>query len=87
MTDFTSNNFNLPSRRHPIVDLAEKLAERLEARRNRRELRALNDLEDHLLDDIGLTRDDVDRTLGAPNASDAATELHRLAYLNRASKM
>ncbi len=87
MSDFTHNTSFYSTHRHPIVDLADKLSDRVRMRRERRELRALQDLDDHLLKDVGLTRDDLERTLNQPQAVDASIELHRIAYLNRTSRM
>ena len=87
MSDFTHNNSAYITHSHPIADLADKLTDRIRSRRERRELHALQDLDDHLLKDVGLTRDDLERTLNLPQSIDASTELHRIAYLNRTSGM
>lgn len=87
MSDFTHDNSAYGSHRHPIADLADKLTDRIRSRRERRELLALQDLDDHLLKDVGLTRNDVERTLNLPRSIDASTELHRIAFLNRTSRM
>jgi uncharacterized protein YjiS (DUF1127 family) len=55
------NLFHLPAKPHGIgrwLDLLLKVEAWLDARKSRR---ALNDLDDRTLHDIGLTRDDVDR--------------------------
>jgi uncharacterized protein YjiS (DUF1127 family) len=43
----------------------------------RRTLRKLQDLDDHLLFDIGLTRDDIDRALRLPLSIDPIGEFSR----------
>jgi uncharacterized protein YjiS (DUF1127 family) len=43
----------------------------------RRTLRKLQDLDDHLLYDIGLTRDDIDRALRLPLSIDPIGEFSR----------
>ena len=51
--------------------------------RNRRRIAALGELDDHLLSDLGLKRDDVHRALNLPFAQDPALELQRLSLSNR----
>jgi uncharacterized protein YjiS (DUF1127 family) len=43
----------------------------------RRMLKNIEDLDDHLLQDIGLTRDTVESVLDLPLVYDPVTELHR----------
>jgi uncharacterized protein YjiS (DUF1127 family) len=50
---------------------------------NRRKLTSLTDFDDHLLADIGLTRDDVRVALDLPFAHDPSLELQRIALKNR----
>jgi uncharacterized protein YjiS (DUF1127 family) len=47
----------------------------------RRKLIQLRDLDDHVLEDIGVTRDDVRYAFSLPLAIDAALELHERAFL------
>ena len=51
--------------------------------RDRRTVETLTDFDDHMLADIGLTRDDVQRALDLPFADNASIELQRLAFTNR----
>jgi len=50
---------------------------------NRRLARKLEELSDHELSDIGLTRDDVRHGLSQPFTADPTVELSRRARLNR----
>lgn len=68
---------------HPLFDLANRLVWRSQRATERRGLKKMLDLDDHLLRDVGVTRDQVRRALNAPNAQDAATELQRLSLLRR----
>lgn len=72
---------------HPIADLSRRLSERLRQRRDRRALRRITDLDDHLLRDIGVTRAEVELALSAPLTLDAGTELRRLANERRRVEM
>lgn len=87
MTDFTSDYAQPANSGHPLVELSNKLTARLAARRQRRALATLNELDDHLLRDAGLTRQDVSQVLSQPLSVDATTELHRIAYLSSRSHM
>jgi uncharacterized protein YjiS (DUF1127 family) len=49
----------------------------------RRKVSRLQDLDDHILDDIGLTRRDVEIATRLPFSRDAADELRRLALEHR----
>lgn len=51
--------------------------------KNRRQLAYLSDLDDHLLADLGLTREDVRSALDLPFAHDPGLELQRRALRNR----
>ena len=50
---------------------------------NRRRLADLSDFDDHMLADLGLTRDDVRLALTLPFAHDPSLELQRRALQNR----
>ena len=50
---------------------------------NRRRIASLTEVDDHLLADLGLDRDDVRRALDLPFAQDPALELQRVALRNR----
>jgi uncharacterized protein YjiS (DUF1127 family) len=51
--------------------------------RRRRQLVKLNDLDDHLLADMGVTREDVRWALDLPFTHDPGIELQRRALRNR----
>ncbi len=87
MTDFTCDYSAERRTGHPLTDLSNKLTARIAARRQRRQLKSLSHLDDHVLRDIGLTRGDVARTLSQPLSVDAHTELHRLALLSSTTRM
>ena len=69
---------------HPLFHLADKLAQRSRLQAYRKSLRAVLKLDDHLLKDIGVSRDQVYRALETPDARDAEARLHRLS-LSQAS--
>lgn len=87
MTDFTCDYSQPANTGHPLFELSNKLTARIRARRQRKSLATLNELDEHLLRDVGLTREDVSRTLAQPLSVDATTELHRLAYLSPGMRM
>ncbi len=64
---------------HPLLNFADGIAKRARRAGQRKHLRRLLKLEDHLLRDIGLTRDQVLRTLESSHSVDAATELQRMS--------
>lgn len=72
---------------HPLFHLADRLTKRVQAQALRKSLTRVLKLDDHLLKDIGLTRDQVQRTLTMPPARDAETELHRLSLMQHAPWM
>lgn len=51
---------------------------------NRRQVKALGEFDDHLLADIGVTREDVRWALDLPFSHDPGIELQRRALRNRA---
>ncbi len=55
--------------------------------RKRRRLRDLQHMNDHMLDDIGLTRADVAATLGQPMTVDPVWDLERRALRRRNQSM
>lgn len=52
---------------------------------SRRNLLKINELDDHILCDIGLNRDDLRRALDLPFSYDPGLELQRRALRNRAT--
>ncbi|MBT8412684.1 MAG: DUF1127 domain-containing protein [Boseongicola sp.] len=87
MTDATCTLPVSQNSGHPLLDLSNKLAARVRARQQRKDLRSLKDLDTHTLQDIGLTREDVTQTLAQPLSVDAHTELHRIAHLRSRTHM
>ncbi|MBT8459876.1 MAG: DUF1127 domain-containing protein [Boseongicola sp.] len=87
MTDFACNYTQPANTGHPLFELSNKLTARIRARRQRKALATLKELDKHLLQDVGLTREDVSRTLARPLSVDATTELHRIAYLSSGRHM
>ncbi|MEM1430755.1 MAG: DUF1127 domain-containing protein [Pseudomonadota bacterium] len=49
----------------------------------RRAMKRLLDLDDHMLDDIGVTREEVETAAAMPLSVNAAVELHRTALERR----
>lgn len=82
MTDYTSHNFG-----HPLHNLAEGVSAMWQARRRRRKLKSLLDLDDHMLKDVGVTRGEVEIATGLPLYRDATSELYRMASARRRSMM
>jgi uncharacterized protein YjiS (DUF1127 family) len=70
---------------NPLFALASALAERRRNALGRRTVKRLLDLDDRILHDIGVTRDEARRAAGQPLSVDPLTELHRsiLARRNR----
>ncbi|WP_099866216.1 DUF1127 domain-containing protein [Pararhizobium haloflavum] len=63
--------------------LGVRLLVLLRALRNRREVMNLEDFTEDQLADIGLTREDVDRSLATPWYADPSTQLTRSAWQRR----
>ena len=70
-----------------INNLADALAERIARIARRRKFKTLYDLDDHMLEDIGVTRAEVDYAARLPLSVDAATELRRVSLARRRAKM
>lgn len=70
-------------RGHPIADLAGSLTGRIRALRHRRSIKKLLDLDDTILDDIGVTRGEIQIASTLPLSVDAGTELHRMSLERR----
>lgn len=64
---------------HPLINYARRLTKERSRINQRKEMRELSQLDDHLLDDIGLTRSDVDAVLALPKNLDTGRELRRLS--------
>lgn len=66
-----------------VVDTLFKAVSRMvRTLHNRRRVMSLDDLDDHMLRDLGLARGDVQRALDVPFAQDPSLELQRLALRN-----
>lgn len=72
---------------HAIHALASSLADRIGRIRRRRKFKSLLDLDERMLDDIGVTRDEVEYASGLPLSVNAATELRRISLARRRSKV
>lgn len=66
-----------------IGTLGAKLVERLREIRFRRKLKRLADLDDHMLQDVGVTRGEIEVATSLPLSTDAATELRRMSLERR----
>ena len=84
MTDFTSNTAITG---HPIHALADRLLDRVRQRRRRRGFKRLLDLDDQMLDDLGVLRHEVVEASHLPLSVDAATELRRVSLERRRKLM
>ena len=84
MTDYASN---AAVAGHPIHILAERLFERVRQRRRRRGFKRLLDLDDQMLDDLGVLRHEVVEASHLPLSVDAATELRRVSLERRRKLM
>ena len=78
MTDMTNTGFG-----HPIQALADGLTKRAKQFHQRRGFKRLLDLDDVLLDDMGVTRGEVEIASKKPLSVDAATELMRMSLERR----
>lgn len=72
---------------HAIHALAASLADRVANIGRRRRFMTLLDLDDHMLDDIGVIRSEVEYAANLPLSVDAATELRRVSLARRRSKV
>lgn len=68
---------------NPITELFAWLNRRDAQKIKRKRFKSLLDLEDKMLDDIGVTRDEVQRAANLPLSQDAASELRRIALGRR----
>ena len=72
---------------HPIANLSRHVTDTIRARRRRRGFKKLLDLDDHMLDDIGVTRAEVEIAVGLPVFVNAADELRRMSLERRRMRM
>ena len=68
---------------NPIFALARSLAERRRNAVRRRTVKRLLDLDDRILHDIGVTRDEARQAAGRPLTVDPLDELYRAALSRR----
>ena len=68
---------------HPLFALARNLAARRRNAARRRTVKRLLDLDDRILHDIGVTRDEARQAAGRPLSVDPLDELYRAARLRR----
>ena len=64
---------------NPLYDLSISLRARTQERLKRRSLKRLLDHEDYALNDMGMSRGDLDWVLSLPLSIDAGAELNRLS--------
>ena len=69
-----------------LTSLLQAVRSALQAWNSRRKLATLSDMDDHLLLDIGLDREDVRVALDLPFMQDPGIELQRRAVHNRVSR-
>lgn len=85
MTDYSTTHSSTVAG-HPIHDLADKLTQRLRQIRRRWGFKNLLDLDDHMLDDIGVQRHEVEYASRLPLSVNAATELRRISLERRRTR-
>ena len=68
---------------HPLIALASNLAARRRKAARRRTVKRLLDLDDRILHDIGVTRDEARRAAGRPLTVDPLDDLYRAALSRR----
>ncbi|MEM8802360.1 MAG: DUF1127 domain-containing protein [Pseudomonadota bacterium] len=83
----THTDFGRTHHGHPIQTLSGSLIERIKRIRRRRGFNRLLDLDDHMLDDIGVNRGEVKYASDLPLSVDAATELTRISLERRRRRM
>jgi uncharacterized protein YjiS (DUF1127 family) len=66
-----------------LATILDKAFAAFSALKNRRRLAVLTDLDDHLLADLGVSRDDVRWALDLPFSYDPGVELQKRALRNR----
>lgn len=79
----TTDTVRPVSERSALTRISDWVSSMATAIRRRRALYALADMDDAMLDDIGLTRGDVDWALNLPLTTNAALELQRHARNRR----
>jgi len=72
--------------RDAIARLFESLSAKAELRRRRRAFLNLATLDDRMLDDIGLTRSDVEKVAGLPLEINASLAVRQIAAARRAEE-
>lgn len=71
---------------HVLHRFADSLVQRSARALRRRKFKTLLDLDDHILEDIGVRRHEVEYTANLPLSVDAATELRRISLERRKRK-
>lgn len=66
-----------------LMGLVDSVGRLYRAWTSRRKLTRLSEFDDHVLRDIGLSREDVRHALGLPFTEDASCELQKRALRNR----
>lgn len=68
---------------HPLRHLADSLTAHLARKRDRRAFKQMLNLDDQVLNDMGVTRHEVEYASRLPLSVDAATELRRISLERR----
>jgi uncharacterized protein YjiS (DUF1127 family) len=68
---------------NPLFELARNLADRRRNATRRRTVKRLLDLDDRILHDIGVTRDEARHAAGQPLTVDPLAELYRTSLTRR----
>ncbi|MXQ08146.1 DUF1127 domain-containing protein [Alphaproteobacteria bacterium GH1-50] len=77
----------IPASPGPFARLVTALRDRTQARRRRQRFLRLLDMDDHMLDDMGVTRAEVVEASYLPLSANAATELYRMSLERRRNFM
>lgn len=83
----THTDFGRTHSGNHIGTLSGMLIERIRRLNRRRKFNRLLDLDDHMLNDIGVTRGEVEIASRMPLSSDAATALRRMSLERRRQRM
>lgn len=84
---FKTQSTHAPAAGFAIDTLARNLVSRAAALGQRRRMTRLLDLDDHMLDDIGVTRGEIQTALSLPLSVDAGVALRRASLERRRRRM
>lgn len=86
MTDHSFCTTEAAATGHPLHGWADRLTARLTQKRHRKGFNRMLELDDHALNDIGVTRHEVEYASRLPLSVDAATELRRISLERRRAR-